>query len=242
MNSFFKHVGDALTIKVRDKSYRPRVSVVAILSFLAFALYLAYCIFCTTTHFGAQAIAEESGTEHLLTLVFGWINCVLFLFLSLDLTWRRNSSHILATILIALANAAYALGQSIYRFETGMDVASAVFFALTAAFSFWSAGYFVKKAIDGNGNWLMKTVIGLDIAFMVVAAFFSYQVLEAFAHIGDALFWDGFMTGFFLLISFCLASYVAMTSDYDPHPIMVDELGNIIESDENSGQDPSDHE
>lgn len=229
MNPFFKQVGDIFTIKIGGKSYRPRVSVVAILSFLAFLVYLAYCIFCTATHFGTQAIAAESGTEHLLTLVFGWINCVLFLMLALDLTWRRNSSHILVTVLIALTNAAYALAQSIYRFENGMDVASAVFFALTAAFSLWSAGYFVKKAIDGNGNWLMKTVIGLDIAFMVIAAFFSYQVLEAFAHIGDALFWDGFMTGFFLLISFCLAGYVSMTSDYDPHPIMVDELGNIIE-------------
>ena len=174
MNPFFKQVGDIFTIKIGEKSYRPRVSVVAILSFLAFLVYLAYCIFCTATHFGTQAIAAESETEHLLTLVFGWINCVLFLMLALDLTWRRNSSHILVTVLVALTNAAYALAQSIYRFENGMDVASAVFFALTAAFSLWSAVYFVKKAIDGNGNWLMKTVIGLDIAFMVIAAFFSY--------------------------------------------------------------------
>ncbi len=236
MNTFFKQVGDALTIKVRGKSYRPRLSAVAILSLLAFAVYLAYCIFCTATHFGTLAVAEETGTEHLLTLVFGWINCLLFLFLGLDLIWRQSSSHVLATVLISLANGGYALGQSIYRFEAGLDTASAVFFALNALFSFWSAGYFVKKAIDGSGNWLMKTILGLNIAFMVIAAFFSYQILEAFAHFGDAIFWDGFMTGFLLIISFCLASYVGMTSDYDPHPIMVDELGNIVEDDDGENE------
>ncbi len=233
MSAFFSKIGDFLTIKTKKKEYRPSMSILAVLSLIAFVVFLAYMIFCTVTH--GSAVDPKNATEHAIIEGFGWASVASFLILSCDLIWRRNASHVLFTFLIAVAQGGYCLAQGIYRVTSKSDITSVIFFIMAFVFALWSALFFVKKALDGDASWLMKTVIGLTICWMVAAWFFAYQILEAFGHVNDALFWDGVIVGISTTVAFIYAANASLTSDFDPHPIAVDELGNIIEEDASAG-------
>ncbi len=227
MREFLKKAQDILSIKTKKKVYRPRPSVMGILSLATGLIALAYAIFCTATHFFIPGISDNG--EHLIIAVFSWLIAASLLLLSLDLFYRSEASHVLIVFLGGTIVLAYQLAQGIYRLGEGNDVGNGVVYVVTAVLVFWSLLFFLKKAFDGDASWLMKTSIGLSIAGLVCSWAFSYMILEAFAHANDSLFWDGVIVGILTLCAFVYCSFTSVTSDYDPHPIMVDELGNVIE-------------
>lgn len=232
MRELILKIRDALTIKTKRRSYVPKlIKISGILAIVVGLLGLAYMAFCSSAHFTAEVNLADSA-EHAIVLTFGWVMVAWCFVIFFDMLYRRHVSHILVTGIGGLIFVGYHLAQGIYRIGNG-DIGNAVVYLLTVALGIWSVLFFFKKAMDGDASWLMKTVYGLTILLGFCCWGFTYTVLEAFSHFGDALFWDGVVVGLLYVAFFAIVGYVSIVSDYDPHPIEVDELGNMIETDEN---------
>ena len=147
---------------------------------------------------------------------------VLMILLILDMQFRKKSSHILMTMLVLTLVFGYVLALGIFNFVVNKDILTGIVGIIAAALVAASAALYFKKTLDGDCK-LSYFVVFIVAALIVYAISVSnYNLLDAFNHQGDVVFWCGYATSRAFLLAFLLITWVNHGSDYEPAGIQVD--------------------
>lgn len=154
--------------------------------------------------------------ESMMTMVFAGLLVVLMIALVLDLQLRKKSSHVFVTMLVLTLVFGYVLGLGIFDFVVKDDMLSGIVGILAAALVAACAALYFKKTLDGDCK-LPYFVFFILAALIVYAISVSnYNLLDAFNHQGDVVFWCGYATSRAFLLAFLLITWVNHGSDYEP--------------------------
>ncbi len=215
-----------LTIRFPNgKEYVPSFSFLAVFALGMVVLTGLYWIAVWNMDFSEVTYMAEPNTFH----TFMAIAFFLSLFTFFDLLYRKKASHVLLVLLHGISVFAYCLTLTIVAFEKGSEgTTSGIFYAVCSVCTFLSIFSYIFKALNGDADWKFKTINGCSIVFLFLAVCFSYSILDSYEHIGDTVFWLGLLAGLFILLESVLATSISTLSDYDPHPIQLDEFGNPV--------------
>ena len=154
--------------------------------------------------------------ESMMTMVFAGLLVVLMIALVLDLQLRKKSSHVFVTMLVLTLVFGYVLALGIFNFVVNKDILTGIVGILAAALVAACAALYFKKTLDGDCK-LPYFVFFILAALIVYAISVSnYNLLDAFNHQGDVVFWCGYATSRAFLLSFLLITWVNHGSDYEP--------------------------
>jgi len=204
---------------------KPHFRPLCVLPLAAVALCFGYFIgvICLA---GKVSFAES---KTVLSLVFMALAFFLNLVFFLDILFREKVSHIAFILLDAVLVSAYCLAFLIRDFASGATSAG-VFMTLAFLASIGAIVFYELKALDGDADWRYWLFAILTWAFLLFASIGNYSLFDAYAHVGDAPFWGGYVAGRTMIYCSILTTFVSLASDYDPNPIMLDDFGNPIDN------------
>lgn len=148
--------------------------------------------------------------------------CIL---LSLDLLFRKDSSHILLVLVGEAIISAYAIAKTVWTFDTSFkrQVISLVFLITADVLLIVMHYFFLKKAWDGDYDSIYMICLllaGIALYFGLV----QYDsVLDAYSYLGDIVFWGDWSVAHLMVALYVGLSFINIHSDYDPEPLQLDE-------------------
>jgi hypothetical protein len=170
--------------------------------------------------------------DNVTSLIFACIFLVIVVALFVALLTRKDKSHIGYTVLVSGLVFAYSLTKAIICFTSGavLQYANAgVLYCVAALASLFQIVFFILKALDGDADWRYMTSSVVTAVFLFLASAFQYSLLDAYSHMGDTVFWQGYSVSRLIIFVEIIAIIVSLRSDYDPNPILLDEFGNPID-------------
>ncbi len=220
---FFHRLGDVLTIRWHGRTYRPVFDGHCLFAAIALLLDVLYFILLGVT--GAINMATPEIITFNVTMSFALVFLVFFL---VDLLYRKNATHILWIVLFGALVFAYALSVGLVL-QLVKNNGSSAFFFIAAFFSFTSLILYVRKALVGDADIWFKISAGLMITFYFLGWLFGYPILDAFGQGGDLNYWFGVYSSLAFSVYAVMVAYISSQTDYDPHPLELDEFGNPID-------------
>ena len=147
-----------------------------------------------------------------------------------DCFLRKEVSHIGVLlgggILVLVYSLINCIGGFIYA-----GVGSIFFYGASVIAAGAMIFFFIKKMLDGDVTLGWKIAAGATLGLIFFSVCVAYPFLEAYSHIGDALFWTNGIFGLAIIAFTGVLLMISASSDYDPNPIELDEFGNPIDND-----------
>lgn len=213
--------------------FLPIVTFAAALMGIAFffSLFIAH----TQGGFGALSLPQD----YVFNLVYDFLILFASLGLFFDLLFRHKVSHIAFVLLFALLVNVYCLYYGIHDCLSGEPV-GAVFFFLCLLTSVGADVFYVKKTLGGDANLPFWAFSIATWSFFVFASVANYTFFDTYAFSNgsfsdfiakDFYFWGDLLTMRTVLLSSIAASTVSLQCDFDPKPLKLNDLGQVIYED-----------
>lgn len=157
--------------------------------------------------------------EYALALVFGALLACFVILTLLDWIFRKKSTHIACSLLLALLAASYAIARSVYCFSLGgTSTFPGILYVISALAILGSMYFFLKKTLDGDCSWPYYAflIVGAALLFIASCTKYTYSILNAMGHQGDVVYWGSYGVSRLILLSYLLASFFNLSLDYEP--------------------------
>lgn len=196
-----------------------------------------FSLFFAHTQGGFEALSLPQ--DYVFNLVFDFLIFFASLGLFFDLLFRHKVSHVVFVLLFALLVNVYCLYYGIYDCMTGEPV-GAVFFFFCLFTSIGADVFYVKKALGGDANIPFWAFSIATWAFFIFASVANYTFFDTYAFSNGAFsdfiakdfyFWGDLLTMRTILLSSVVASTISLQCDFDPKPLKLNDLGQVIYED-----------
>lgn len=162
-----------------------------------------------------------------IALVFYVLVSLFFVYMLLDLLFRKKSSHILAVEIGTGLVLAYEIARACYAISLGsVHIVVGLLYLGAAIGTIGTMVLFAKKALDGDhltAYWVFFLVSAL-LFYFAGSSDNSYSILNAYSHNGDFSFWFGYGASRLMFIALLLSGFVNLVSDFCPElPLAVEE-------------------
>ncbi len=157
--------------------------------------------------------------EYGLTIVFGIILFLFLLLTLLDWIFRKKSTHIACSLLLAGLGAAYGIARAVYCFKVGgTSTFPGILYLVSALAIFLSMFFFAKKTLDGDSSWpyLASLIVGAACLFVASCTKYTYSILNAMGHQGDVVYWGSYGVSRLILLAYIMAAFFNLKLDYEP--------------------------
>ena len=170
--------------------------------------------------------------ENIISIVSGFVFAGFAIILALDLLFRPKSSHIAVTLIGTVLVLAHSIVRIVWTANNlstfTRSIASMALYIVGALAIAGSLFCFVKKSLDGDADLLYWVMFGIGLVATFFGAMSRFSLLDAFGATHNPVFWGGYASTRFALLTFAALAITNSKSDYDPNPIQLDEFGNPI--------------
>jgi hypothetical protein len=213
--------------------FLPIATSVAVLFGISF--FLSLLIAHTLGGFETLSMPQD----YIFNVVFDFLILLASIGLFLDLLYRHQVSHIAGVLVLALLVNVYCLYYGIYDVVIHKPVGS-VFFFLCFLASVGADVFYVKKALGGDANLPFWACSIATWALFVFASVANYTFFDTYAFVNgaywnyipkDFYFWGNLLTMRTILLCSIAASTISLQCDFDPKPLKLNDLGQVIYED-----------
>lgn len=213
---------------MKTKRFEPKFSSFVLFGFILALAGMMFGIFGLSklTTIPAAKVAENS-----INIVFAFIIGIFMIIFATDMLFRHKVSHIACTFIGQLLLIVYTLLRMISSFQANEFKATtgAIFYAITLVAELVLAYSIVEKALDGDASIVFVISFVVEILFIVFASFQVYSLFDVWGEKDNNVYWMGVFDSLIIMGFSCYVYFVALKSDYEPHPIKLDQFGNPVD-------------
>lgn len=213
---------------MKEKRFHPAYSTFVLCGYLLAIAGILSAVygFSKLSSIGASYVTEN-GINVALALTIG---CFMALFAT-DMLLRQKVSHVAFSLTGQLIIVAYTLYQLIRCFVSGgfATVTGGVFYAIALLGELVLVYAIAEKALDGDASTLFYISFIVEVLFLLFASAQVYSFFDIYSERKNPVYWMGLLDALLLLCFSFYVAFVSLWSDFEPHPIRLDEFGNPVD-------------
>lgn len=210
------------------KKYKPTLSSFVILGYLLAIFALVSAIFGLSK---ISTISSSLAGENIVNLIFAFIVAIFMALFSTDMLLRQKVSHVAYSLLGQIIVIGYTISEIVVCFSKGVftDTTGGVFYCIALVAELLLAYAIVEKALDGDASKLFVASFIVEALFIVFAGNQIYSFFDVWAERSNNVYWLGLFDSLSLILTGFYVYFVSFKSDFEPHPIKLDQFGNPID-------------
>ncbi len=160
-------------------------------------------------------------SSNMISITFATILFFYFIFLSLDLLFRKDCSHILLVLIGEAIISAYAISKTVWTFSYSFtrQIMSVVFLIIGDISLICMHYFYLKKALDGDyGAPYLVCLFTAGLAFFFGVVQYD-SLLDAYSYLDDLVFFGDWGIAHIMVALFVGLALINIRSDYDPEPL-----------------------